>query len=256
MLNKKVIVILGGAGLLGSEFAHAAAREGAVVVVADTDIKKGEQVVKKISTAGGHTVFMECDATNEASVKKFAIEVKKRFKKIDGVVNTIYPRTPAWGIPYEDISYKDFITHVGLQTGPQFLTAQVFGSIMKKQKSGSLVFMGSIYGIYPPRFEIYEGSAVMPPTVEYAVAKGGLWALTRYLAKFYGPHGVRVNMLSPGGVWDHQDKTFEKRFNKHAVLGNRMANPDDLSPALVFLMSDASKYMTGQNLTIDGGWTL
>lgn len=248
-LTGKVCVVV-GAGLIGSEFAHACARHGATVVLADADAKKGAAVAKKVGAT-----FFECDATQPKSVQNLADSVEKTFGHVDAVVNAVYPRTETWGTSFEDISYEDFMQNVGAQTGPQFLTAREFGSRMKK-RGGSILFIGSIYGVYPPRFEIYKGSAVKPPVAEYAIAKGGLWALTRYLAKYYGPHGIRVNMISPGGVEDKQDSAFKAKFNAHAVLGNRMAKPEDVSSALVFLFSDASSYITGQNVIIDGGWTL
>lgn len=249
-LAGKVCVVI-GAGLIGSEYARRLALHNATVVVADLDTQKGEELAKEI---GG--TFIACDATKVASVKNLVAEVVQTCGKVDGVVNAVYLRTKTHGMHFEDLPYESFLEEVGLQSGPQFLTAREFGAVMKKQGNGSIVFVGSIYGATAPRFELYEGSTIKPPAVEYAVAKGGLATLTRYLAKYYAPFGVRVNMLSPGGVWNHQDKVFEEKFSQHAILGNRMAVPEDLSPALVYLLSDASGYMTGQNLTIDGGWTL
>jgi NAD(P)-dependent dehydrogenase (short-subunit alcohol dehydrogenase family) len=249
-LAGKVCVVVGG-GLIGAEFARRVAQHGARVVIADIDEKKGAQLAKVIKAT-----FIACDATNEKSVADLAAQVQKKFGKVDAVVNAAYPRTKEWGTDFEKLSYEDFLTHIGLQTGPQFLTARAFGTIMKKQKSGSIVFVGSIYGTFPPRFEIYKGTTAKPTPVEYAIAKGGLWALTRYLAKYYAPFGVRVNMISPGGVEDQQDKTFKKKYTAHALLDKRMAMPEDLSSTLVHLFSEASKYITGQNIIIDGGWTL
>lgn len=246
----RVCVVI-GCGLIGSEFARRCVLHGGTVVVADINVKAGKALAQNIGAT-----FIACDATRPASVRKLVARTARKFGRVDGVVSAVYPRTKRWGTRFDGLSYDDFVRHVSMLTGPQFLIAREFGALMKKQKSGSIVFMGSIYGTYPPRFEIYEKSTIKPPPAEYAMAKGGLWALTRYLAKYYGPCGVRVNMLSPGGVGDAQDKAFRRQFNKHALLGNRMALPEDISPALVYLFADASRYMTGQNIIIDGGWTL
>lgn len=254
-LNEKTCVVI-GAGLIGSEFAKNCAQHGAQVVIADSNSTRGEEVVAQIAAEGGKATFIACDASTPDGIDALIAHVKTAFGNIDAMVNAIYPRTTSLGTSFEDVAYDDFLETVSAQSGPQFLSARAFGAVMKEQGSGSIVLMGSIYGVVPPRFEIYEGSSVTPPAIEYALAKGGLATLTQYLAKYYGPYGVRVNMLSPGGVWDNQDTAFEEKFNAHVVLGNRMATPDDLSPTLVYLFSEASRYVTGQNLVVDGGWTL
>ena len=237
-LTGRVCVVVGG-GLIGSELARALVAHGAAVAVADVDVAKGTALAAELGAT-----FFECDTTSEQSVTMLAAAVQKQFGRIDGVVNATYPKTKS-----------DFAQQVGVHTGAQFFVAEQFGELMAKQGHGSIVLLGSIYGSEAPRFELYAGSAVKAPPAAYATAKGGLIALTRYLAKQYRPHGVRVNLLSPGGVEDGQDKVFQKNYSVHA-LNNRMAEPGDLSPALVYLFADASRYMTGQNIVIDGGWTL
>ena len=237
-LTGRVCVVV-GAGLIGGEFARRCAFHGATVVVADLDNKKGEALAAEIGAT-----FIACDATNEAEVKKLAAQVQEKFGRVDGVVNATYPKITG-----------DFAQQVGTHTGAQFFVAEQFGELMAKQGHGSIVLVGSIYGSHAPRFELYTGSAVKAPPAAYAAAKGGLIALTRYLAKYYRPRGVRVNLLSPGGVEDAQDDVFQKKYSVHA-LDNRMAEPGDLSPALVYLFADASRYVTGQDIVTDGGWTL
>lgn len=254
-LNGKVCVIIGGSGLIGSAFSRACAEHGARAIVAGIDKKRGPALAKEINENGGEAVFIEADTTNEVSVKRLVKEVMRRFKRVDALVNCAHFNTGSWGRPFTETAYGDFLTYIDKHIGGPFLATREFAKVMKKQKSGSIVFMSSIYGIHAPRFGIYEGTE-MTVRAEYAAAKGALVQLMRYLAKALGPHGIRVNAISPGGVYDKQHPSFVKKYSKHAILGNRMANTDDLAPALVYLLSDASKYTTGQNIVIDGGWTL
>jgi len=254
-LTNKVIVIVGGAGLIGSELSRLCASHGANVVIVEINKKKAESLVAVIQKAGGKAFAEVCDTTNEKSVKALVARVTKRFKRVDGLVNTAHFSTGKPGKVPTDVSYTDFIDYLNDHIGGPFLATREFAKHMIRQKSGSIVFMGSIYGVKAPRFEIYKGTP-MTVRAEYEIAKAGLIHLTKYLAKAWGPRGIRVNAISPGGVFDNQNQKFVKAYNQHAILGNRMANPDDIAPTLVYLMSDASKYITGQNIVIDGGWTL
>jgi len=124
-----------------------------------------------------------------------------------------------------------------------------------KQNYGNIIFMASIYGFSAPKFEIYEGTEMTMP-VEYAVIKGGIINLTKYLASYLGKYNIRVNAISPGGVFNNQPKEFVEKYCKYVKLGNKMANVNDLTGVLIFLVSNASKYITGQNIVADGGWSL
>ena len=126
--------------------------------------------------------------------------------------------------------------------------------VMIKQKAGVIVNMGSQYGFAAPRFEIYNGTDITMP-VEYSAIKGGIINLTRYLASYLGKYNIRVNAISPGGVFNNQPKSFVKKYQQRVLLGKRMASVNDLAGVLVFLLSDASGYITGQNIVVDGGWT-
>ncbi len=256
LLEGKVCVVVGAAGLIGREFSLECARQGATVVVSDFDAAKGEALSKEISDAGGTAVHIECDALNPESVTRFAENVVGKYGKVDGLVNVAFPRTKTWGTRFTDIAYKDFISHMEMQVGPTFLTSRTFGEIMAKQGYGSIVLIGSLYATHAPRFEMYEDTKIPPPPAEYTIAKGGLVMLTKYLAKYYGPKGVRVNMLSPGGIEDNHPELFEKNFGSHTPLGGKMQQSTDLPSTLVYYFSDASRQVTGQNIMIDGGWTL
>mgnify|MGYP000570870335 FL=1 len=143
--------------------------------------------------------------------------------------------------------------NVDLQLNSTFLCCQLVLEIMKKQKSGSIVNMASIYGVVGPDFSIYNGTTMTMPAA-YSAIKGGVVNFTRYLACYFGPHSIRINSVSPGGVFNNQESVFVENYVKNVPL-RRMALPNDISPAVAFLLSDNSSYLTGQNIIIDGGWT-
>lgn len=256
-LKDKICVITGGAGLLGTAFSRAAAAEGAVVVVVDIDPAKGEQTVKKIKQETGNKqiIFERCDITNEKEINQLVAGVIKKFGRIDALVNNAYPRNKNFGKKFEEKSYVDFCENVDTHLGGYFLMARVFSETMKKQKSGIIINMGSIYGFAAPRFEIYEETKMTVPP-EYAAIKGGVINLTRYLASYLGKYNIRVNAVSPGGIFDHQPESFVKKYTAKVPLGGRMGEPKDIAGVVVFLLSDAAKYITGRNIVVDGGWTL
>jgi NAD(P)-dependent dehydrogenase (short-subunit alcohol dehydrogenase family) len=135
-----------------------------------------------------------------------------------------------------------------------FLASQIFSEPMQAQRSGSIVNISSIYGVVGPDFSIYEGTTMSNP-VDYSFAKSGIIGLTRYLASFLGPFGVRANCISPGGFWTaDMPEVFERNYARRTLLG-RMAVPKDIQGPALFLASDASAYVTGQNISVDGGWT-
>jgi NAD(P)-dependent dehydrogenase (short-subunit alcohol dehydrogenase family) len=177
------------------------------------------------------------------------------YGRIDTFVNCSYPRNENYGQPYEEVTVEDWRENVDLHLNSYFLAAHAVSRIMVDQASGgSIVNFGSTYGVQAPDFSVYEGTDMTSP-VEYAAIKGGVLNLTRYLASYLGTEGVRVNAISPGGVFDEQDPVFVERYEKRTPL-ERMAKPDDFKGPVVFLASDASAYVTGHNLRVDGGWTI
>jgi len=254
-LAGKVCVIIGGSGLIGSEFSRLCAAEGAKVVIVGRDQKKGEALAKQIEKKGGIAVFERCDVTDQASVEALVSRVYKRFKRVDGLVNSAHFGTGQPGKSLLEVEQADFLAYLDRNVGGPFLVAREFAKKMKIQKSGSIVFMSSIYGTVPPRFEIFEGTN-QTVRAEYAAAKAALIQLARFFAKDLGRWGVRVNVISPGAVKNQQAPSVRVAYESQVPLGKRMARPDDISPTLVFLFSEASKYITGQNIIVDGGWTL
>jgi NAD(P)-dependent dehydrogenase (short-subunit alcohol dehydrogenase family) len=249
-LSQKTCVVIGGAGLLGAVFSRALRDAGATVVIADMNAEKGRKLAQEISAS-----FEEADATKPESLSALASRLSEKFGTIDAVVNSAYPKTAQFGKSFQEADVADMLADLSLHIGVCLSVAKAFGPLMEKQGGGSIVFLGSIYGVSAPRFEIYEGTSMALPA-EYAAIKGGIISLARYFASLFGKRGIRVNVISPGGIRDAQPETFVENYSKYLKLGHGLLSPEDIAGALVYLFSDASKQVTGQNLLIDGGWTL
>jgi NAD(P)-dependent dehydrogenase (short-subunit alcohol dehydrogenase family) len=256
-LENKVVVITGGAGLIGRGFVKAVIENGGTAIIADVDENAGNKVRDEISTELGsdRIEFINVDITCKTSIRRMIDTVVDKYQVIDALVNNAYPRNKNYGRKFEDVSYEDFCENLNLHLGGYFLISQEISRVMVNQQRGVIVNIASIYGFMAPRFELYENASFTSP-VEYSAIKGGLLSLTKYLASYLGEHGIRVNALSPGGVHNNQSDSFVEQYSKKVLIGNRMAESEDLSGALIFLLSDASRYVTGQNIVVDGGWSI
>lgn len=249
-LRGKTILLTGGAGLYGRGLASMLADAGATLILAARDVAK-LQVVAEQETAKGNQVFAESlDQGEEASVQALHDRAISRHGPLDGLVNNavLRPMKGANG------GAAQFAESMRVNATGVMLMHHVFGKTMAEAGRGSIVNIGSIQGMIGPSYELYDGTAMgdMPP--DYFFHKGGMANLTRFYAALYGPKGVRVNCLAPGGFFNHQPEPFLKRYCEHTMLG-RMADDSDLGGAVIFLLSDASRYITGVNLPVDGGYT-
>lgn len=249
-------MVTGGAGTLGQSFVAAIARQGGIAIVADVNMHVARQVA---DTCGAHSlsrsvVAAELDITSKDSVCSLIGNLQERFGRIDAVVNNAYPRNKNYGRRLEDVTYEDFCANVDSHLGGYFLVAQQFCLAFKEQGHGNLINMSSIYGSMAPRFEVYEGTPMTMP-VEYAAIKSAVVHLTRYFAQYFKGHGIRVNCLSPGGILANQPPDFLASYNAHCASKGMLA-PDDIVGTLLFLLSDESRYMTGQNLFVDDGFSI
>ena len=181
-------------------------------------------------------------------------DLMQRYGHIDALVNNAYPRNKNYGKKLEDVTYADFCDNVNMHLGGYFLVAQQFCLAFKQQGYGNVINMSSIYGSMAPRFHIYEGTPMTMP-VEYAAIKAAIEHLTRYFAQYFKGTGIRVNCLSPGGILAGQSTDFLVAYNKHCA-SKGMLDANDLLGALMFLLSDESSFMTGQNILIDDGFSL
>ena len=256
MLNNKVIVVTGGAGTLGRIFVDAIASRGAIAIAADINLGMAQRVAEEwqSQTGGGAVEAAELDITSLDSISGVIKNLHLRYGTIDAVVNNAYPRNKNYGRRLEDVTYQDFCENVDSHLGGYFLVAQQFCLAFKAQGHGNLINMSSIYGSMAPRFEVYEGTPMTMP-VEYAAIKSAVVHLTRYFAQYFKGHGIRVNCLSPGGILANQPPDFLASYNAHCASKGMLA-PDDIVGTLLFLLSDESRYMTGQNLFVDDGFSI
>jgi len=255
MLTGKVAVVTGGAGLLGRAFVRRIVEQGGTAIAADIDAGAAERVAQELAGIGpGRAVGAPVDITDVESVTALIARVCRDYGRIDAVVNNAYPRNQHYGRPLEAVTYQDFCENLSRHVGGYFLVAQQFGLAFRRQGHGNIVNMGSIYGTMAPRFEVYAGTTMTMP-VEYAAIKSAVLHLTRYLAQYFKADGIRVNSLSPGGILDNQAESFVASYRSHCGTKG-MLNPGDIAGALVFLLSDDSRFMTGQNLVVDDGFSL
>lgn len=255
LLDNKLVVVTGGAGLLGRSFVHAIAKAGGRAVVADINFEAAEKLAAELNRefpARVHAAYL--DITSKESIRTLIADLQGSYGTIDAVVNNSYPRNKNYGRKLEDVTYDDFCENLNLHLGGYFLVAQQFCMAFKAQGHGNLINMSSIYGSMAPRFEVYEGTPMTMP-VEYAAIKSAVVHLTRYFAQYFKGNGIRVNCLSPGGILTNQPADFLAAYNAHCASKGMLA-PEDVVGALIFLLSDESRYMTGQNLFVDDGFSI
>lgn len=254
-LEGKVVAITGAAGRLGSAFTEAVIEAGGSVVAADLPAADVQDRLTATRARHGQRVLpVALDITDRDSLDACIAKAVEAFGKVDALVNNAYPRNANWGRRFEDVEYADFVENVGMHAGGYFLASQRFLELFKRQGHGNIVNMSSIYGVAAPRFSIYEGTP-MTMAVEYAVIKAGIVHLTKYIANYHRKQGIRCNAISPGGIRDGQPQEFLDRYDEMAS-SKGMLDPQDVCGALLFLLSDASAYVNGQNLVVDDGWTL
>ncbi len=255
LLADKVVVITGGAGFLGRQFCAVVAEQGGIAVVADIDAKAATRVAEEIvATCPGRAEAASLNITSLASVSAFIAGLMEKHGRIDAVVNNAYPRNQNYGRKLEDVTYEDFCGNVDSHLGGYFLVTQQFGLFFRGQGGGNIINMASIYGVMAPRFEVYADTPMTMP-VEYAAIKSAIIHLTRYFAQYFKGDGIRVNCLSPGGILDKQPEAFLQKYNAHCN-SKGMLDSRDINGSLLFLLSDASRYVTGQNLIVDDGFSL
>ena len=215
MLNKKVIVVIGGSGLLGNSFVENILENKGIVIQADLKKNPRADTLKK-----SNLYFEKIDVNKSSSLKKLIKKYHSKFGKIDAVVNTSYPKGETYGKRLDDLSIDNFNDNVSLHLGSYFLVMQQFCAYFKTNKSGCLINIASIYGSLTPRFDIYENTKIHLP-VEYAAVKSAVIQLTKYFAQLYKKDGIRINCISPGGIFNNHDEIFVKSYLKYS--GKRYA---------------------------------
>ena len=252
LVRDKVVIVTGGAGLLGRTFCQAIADNGGIAVVAEYDIAIAERLCTSLENAS--IVPAQVNITEKNSIKALITTISQKYGKIDALVNSAYPRNKNYGKHFFEVTYNDFCENLGMNLGGYFLTSQQFATYFEKQGYGNIINLASIYGVIAPRFEIYDNTPMTMP-VEYAAIKSGLIHLTKYMAKYFKGKNIRVNTISLGGIEDKQPESFLRAY-KEFCLNKGMLNAKDIAGTVLYLLSDLSEFVNGQNIVVDDGFTL
>lgn len=265
-LTGRVAIVTGGVGLLGAEFSRTLAEAGAAVVVVDLNASASQAVADSLAKNGYKSLAVPTDITNPDAVNALVEQTLSTFGRLDILVNSAAldpkfdPDAVSKGITpgaFEDYPLDLWNSALNVNLTGMFLMTQACVKPMLAQgKKGSIINICSTYGLNGPDQRIYikDGKRVAFKPVYYTVTKAGVMGFTKYLAAYYADTEIRVNALTPGGVFNNHEEYFVKNYSTKTILG-RMARKDEMNGGLLFLASDASSYMTGNNVVVDGGWT-
>lgn len=256
-LTGKVALITGGAGLLASEYAIALHAYGAKIILADFNEEKCKNAVAILAENGTQATAAFCDVTKKDSWENLLKTVLADHKKVDILINnagfTNQSKSANFDAAFEDFPLEDWNAIMNVNLTGAFLGCQVVGKHMVANGKGVIINIASLYGVVSPNHRIYPGTGISQP-VAYSVSKHGVVALTKYLATLWAEKGVRVNTLTPGGIFNDHKGLFLERFEQLIPIG-RMSDKTELHGGIVYLASDSSSHVIGHNLIIDGGWT-
>ena len=254
-LDGKTIAMTGAAGILGQGAVAAFLEAGARVCALDRSMAD----LDKLGSDGERLLKIATDVSDPASVRVAADRLHAQWGVADVLFNNAATKSENFFAPFEDFPLADWNEVMAVNLTGAMLCAQAFGGAMARRGRGAVVNTLSIYGIVAPDQRIYEGSEYLGRPINtpaiYSASKAGLWGLTQYLASYWGAQGVRVNAITPGGVFSGQNETFVRNYSQRVPLG-RMASREDIVNGMLFLASDASSYLNGHNLVVDGGWTV
>lgn len=260
-LEDKVVLITGAIGILGKEFCKGLAENKADLALVDLDEEQCEKVATQLqSDFGIRAKGYGCDITNKAEVQATVKKIVDDFSRIDVLFNNAASKGSSlekFFTPYEEFELDTWKEIMSVNIDGMFLVSQAVGVQMLKQKTGgSIIQTASIYGVVAPDQSIYKGSSYMGMEINtpavYSASKSAVIGLTKYLASYWGDKNIRVNTLTPGGIESGQNEVFKNNYSRRVPM-KRMGNSSELVGALVFLASDASSYVTGQNIIVDGG---
>lgn len=240
-LANKIIVVTGGSGLIGRELINDIKKEGGIAINLDVIFYDNEN----------YNIY--CDVSDEISIQSAINSVVAKYGRIDGWINNAYPKTEDWGDAFENINLNSWKKNIDLQLNSVFICCQLILKKMLDQGNGNIVNIASIYGLVGPDFSIYENIEMTMPAA-YSAIKGGVINFSRYLASYYGKYGIRINCVSPGGIFNNQNPLFIRKYESKVPL-KKMGKASEIAPSVTFLLSDSASYITGHNLIIDGGWT-
>lgn len=256
MLSDKVVVITGGAGLIGQEFIKAVIQYNGIAVIADINEDTGKKVQQTLSSelSTDRIDFVQLDITSKDSLENLVSYLHTKYGKIDALINNAYPRSNNYGRHFFDIEFKDLCEFMNLHIGGYFLVSQQLALYFKNQGYGNIINVSSVYGVVAPRFEIYKDTKMTTP-FEYAAVKSSLIHVTKYMAKYFKGLNIRVNAISPGGIFDNQPESFIEKYREQCI-SKGMLDKSDLQGTIIYLLSDMSQFVNGQNIIVDDGFTL
>ena len=260
-VKSKVIVIIGATGILGSRYSRLLATNGATVVIGDVDINRCLSLSQELNQLGLNTIPIQVDNMNEKSIVDFFSQIMHNTGKVDVLINNAQVKPEGFYDPFETYSVETLSDVVNGNLIGVTIACREACNIFLKQGYGTIINVASVYGvvaadqrIYADTINLYNKDAKFSSPVSYAISKAGVVHLTKYLASYFREKNIRVNCLTPGGVYDQHDELFFQQYSYRTLLG-RMANVNDYDGAILFLASEASSYMTGFNIVVDGGWT-
>jgi NAD(P)-dependent dehydrogenase (short-subunit alcohol dehydrogenase family) len=254
-LKGKVTIITGACGLVGRAFSEACAQFGAHIVVADIPASDPQGFASMLEEKHGRKMLgFSLNVAEKQEVEALKTTSLEAFGKIDGLVNAHQNKSHLKFEPFELVSEENWDTVVNINLKGTFLMCQIIGSYMAERGEGSIVNIPSTYSVVAPNQNLYKGTSLGCPAA-YSASKGGIDALSRYLASYWASKGVRVNQLTPHGVWNNHEKQFEENFARFSPM-ERLSYNHEVAGALIFLLSDASSYTTGANILAEGGWTV
>jgi NAD(P)-dependent dehydrogenase (short-subunit alcohol dehydrogenase family) len=256
-LTNRIAIVTGGAGLLASQHAIALCQHGAKVILADFNVEKCQAAVDELKKDGLQVQAAFCDVTKKESWEALLQTIMQDHGKVDILINnagfTNQSKSANFDASFENFPLEDWNAIMNVNLTGCFLGCQIIGKQMLTQGKGAIVNIASLYGVVSPNHNIYPGTGISQP-VAYSVSKHGVVALTKYVATLWASKGVRVNSLTPGGIFNGHEGLFLERFKQLNPIG-RMSEKEELRGGIVYLSSDASSHVVGHNLIIDGGWT-
>ncbi|WP_102524004.1 oxidoreductase [Vibrio tapetis] len=253
LLKDQKVLVAGAAGLLGTKIVHQALLQGAEVIAADLELEAMDTklVQQQVDTNNPKLKLVELNVTNESEVKAFFTE----HDGITGAVNSTYPRNKTYGSHFFDVTLQSFNENLSLHLGSAFLFTQQCAEYFNRNQSPfSLVNISSIYGVIAPKFDVYAGTSMTMP-VEYAAIKSAILHMNKYAVAYVDDSRFRINSISPGGIFDHQPEEFLEAY-KSKTHGAGMLDVEEVIGSVLFLLSQQSKYVTGQNIVVDDGFIL
>ena len=249
---KKTIIVTGGTGRIGSALTADLVKHGHQVLLGDINNSKLLKIKKKLNSKNLET--FQGDLTTKNNIDRFIKFGVKKFENIHAAVHCSYPTSKKFGARLEDLEEIYLKNDLQNQLGGSIIFSQRIMKYFLKQKKGNLILISSIQGVQAPKFNHYKNLNMTSP-IEYSAIKSGIISITKYLSKYYKNRNIRINCVSPGGIKDNQPKLFTKRY-RQSCNSKGLLDGEDISKLILFLLSDKSKYITGQNLIIDDGWSL